>query len=241
VQLSEEGARVLGSLVEKALSTPQQYPLTLSALVAACNQTSNREPVVSYDEQTVQAALDELKDLRLVRFVLPSHGRSVVRYRQVLDENLGLDSRQSAVLAVLLLRGPQTVGELRLRTERMSRFDGLDEIQHELDLLGARDEPLAANVGRRPGQKEERWASLLAGTAGRGREPVPVPVPAPVTDDGTDVTPFARPGVAVAPPADHRPSGPDRVDELRSEVADLRAEVAGLRHALDELRASLGG
>jgi len=164
VQLSEEGARVLGSLVEKALSTPQQYPLTLSALVAACNQTSNREPVVSYDEQTVQAALDELKDLRLVRFVLPSHGRSVVRYRQVLDENLGLDSRQSAVLAVLLLRGPQTVGELRLRTERMSRFDGLDEIEHELDLLGARDQPLAANVGRRPGQKEERWASLLAGS-----------------------------------------------------------------------------
>ena len=168
---------MLGSLVEKALSTPQQYPLTLSALVAACNQTSNREPVVSYDEQTVQAALDELKDLRLVRFVLPSHGRSVVRYRQVLDENLGLDSRQSAVLAVLLLRGPQTVGELRLRTERMSRFDGLDEIQHELDLLGARDEPLAANVGRRPGQKEERWASLLAGTAERGPGPFPAPFP----------------------------------------------------------------
>ena len=226
---------MLGSLVEKALSTPQQYPLTLSALVAACNQTSNREPVVSYDEQTVQAALDELKDLRLVRFVLPSHGRSVVRYRQVLDENLGLDSRQSAVLAVLLLRGPQTVGELRLRTERMSRFDGLDEIEHELDLLGARDQPLAANVGRRPGQKEERWASLLAGTAERGS------VPVPVTDDRTDVATFAGPGVAVAPPADHRPPGPDRVDELRSEVADLRVEVAELRHALDELRASLGG
>ena len=162
---------MLGSLVEKALSTPQQYPLTLSALVAACNQTSNREPVVSYDEQTVQAALHELKDLRLVRFVLPSHGRSVVRYRQVLDENLGLDARQSAVLAVLLLRGPQTVGELRLRTERMSRFDGLDEVQHELDLLGARDEPLAANVGRRPGQKEERWATLLVGTPDAGPFP----------------------------------------------------------------------
>jgi uncharacterized protein len=235
VQLSEEGARVLGSLVEKALSTPQQYPLTLSALVGACNQTSNREPVVSYDEQTVQAALDELKDLRLVRFVLPSHGRSVVRYRQVLDENLGLDSRQSAVLAVLLLRGPQTVGELRLRTERMSRFDGLDEIQHELDLLGARDEPLAANVGRRPGQKEERWASLLAGTDERGH--------VPLTDggaDGTNAT-FAGASVAVAPPAERHPVGPDRMDELRSEVADLRAEVAELRHALDELRASLGG
>ena len=168
---------MLGSLVEKALSTPQQYPLTLSALVAACNQTSNREPVVSYGEQTVETALDELKDLRLVRFVLPSHGRSVVRYRQVLDENLGLDARQSAVLAVLLLRGPQTVGELRLRTERMSRFDGLDEVQHELDLLGARDEPLVTNVGRRPGQKEERWASLLVGTAARESVPVPDSVP----------------------------------------------------------------
>ena len=109
-------------------------------------------------------ALDELKDQRLVRFVLPSHGRSVVRYRQVLEETLGLDARQCAILAVLLLRGPQTVGELRIRTERMARFDGLDEIEHELDLLASRDEPLAANVGRRPGQKEERWASPAVGT-----------------------------------------------------------------------------
>jgi uncharacterized protein YceH (UPF0502 family) len=226
VQLSEEGARVLGSLVEKALSTPQQYPLTLSALVAACNQTSNREPVVSYDEQTVETALHELKDLRLVRFVLPSHGRSVVRYRQVLDENLGLDARQSAVLAVLLLRGPQTVGELRLRTERMSRFDGLDEVQHVLDLLGGRDEPLVTNVGRRPGQKEERWASLLAGPVAPG--------PDPVTDDDTG-------DAAVAPPTARQHREADPAAELRAEVADLRAEVAGLRDALDVLRESLGG
>jgi uncharacterized protein YceH (UPF0502 family) len=244
VQLSEEGARVLGSLVEKALSTPQQYPLTLSALVAACNQTSNREPVVSYDEQTVETALHELKDLRLVRFVLPSHGRSVVRYRQVLDENLGLDARQSAVLAVLLLRGPQTVGELRLRTERMSRFDGLDEVQHELDLLGGRDEPLVTNVGRRPGQKEERWASLLVGTAEREpvpvRDPVPVPVPGPLTYDGRDDRTDDRPDVAVSPPPGHHHE-PDQADQLRSEVAGLQEEVAELRRALDELRTSLGG
>ncbi len=163
MQLSPECARVLGSLVEKALTTPQQYPLTLNALVAACNQASNREPVVSYDEATVDAALHDLKDQRLVRFVLPSHGRSVVRYRHVLDETLGLDARQCAILAVLLLRGPQTAGELRIRTERMSQFDGLDEVEHELDLLASREEPLARNVGRRPGQKEERWASLLVG------------------------------------------------------------------------------
>src|ERR1700722_1682103 len=161
--LSPECARVLGALIEKGLATPQQYPLTINALQAACNQTSNREPVVSYEETTVLAALDELKDRRLVRFVLPSHGRSVVRYRQVLDEALGLDARQCAILAVLLLRGPQTVDELRIRTERMARFDGLDEIEHELDLLRSREEPLAANIGRGPGQKEERWASPLLG------------------------------------------------------------------------------
>ncbi len=116
---------------------------------------------MGYDETTVLAALDELKDQKLVRFVLPSHGRSVVRYRQVLDEALGLDARQCAILAVLLLRGPQTIGELRIRTERMAAFDGLEEVEHELDLLHGREEPLAHNVGRRPGQKEERWATTL--------------------------------------------------------------------------------
>ena len=145
MQLSPECARVLGSLVEKGLATPQQYPLTINALQSACNQTSNREPVVSYDETTVDAALDELKDQRLVRFVLPSHGRSVVRYRQVLDETLGLDARQCAILAVLLLRGPQTVGELRIRTERMAHVRrAATTMEHQLELLGSREEPLAA-------------------------------------------------------------------------------------------------
>src|ERR1700723_999848 len=181
MQLSPECARVLGSLVEKGLATPQQYPLTINALHAACNQTSNREPVVDYDETTVLAALDELKDQKLVRFVLPSHGRSVVRYRQVLDEALGLDAAQCAILAVLLLRGPQTVGELRIRTERMAKFDSLDDIQHQLDFLGSREEPLAHNVGRRPGQKEERWATPLVAAPvvvaeqGRGSSPTSAP------------------------------------------------------------------
>ncbi len=169
--LSPECARVLGALIEKGLATPQQYPLTINALQAACNQTSNREPVVAYDETTVLAALDELKDRKLVRFVLPSHGRSVVRYRQVLDETLALDARQCAVLAVLLLRGPQTIGELRIRTERMAKFDSLDEIDHELDLLHAREEPLAHNVGRLPGQKEERWATTLVPAPDRRSAP----------------------------------------------------------------------
>src|ERR1700735_2208256 len=106
MELSPVEARVIGSLAEKQLTTPQQYPLTMNALVLACNQTSNRAPVVNYDESVVESALSQLKDQHLVRFVLPSHGRSVVRYRQVLDEVLGVDDRQLALLAVLLLHGP---------------------------------------------------------------------------------------------------------------------------------------
>ncbi len=230
VQLSEECARVLGSLVEKGLTTPQQYPLTINALLAACNQTSNREPVASYDEGTVQSALDELREQRLIRLVLPSHGRSVVRFRHVLDEALGLDDRQCAILAVLLLRGPQTVGELRTRTERMARFDGLAEVQHELDLLHGREEPLAADIGRRPGQKEERWASLLVDAG--DRDPVP----------GADI------GAATSSSTEGGGTGVregllrhDPMGDLRSELTDLRSEVALLRHELEELRESLGG
>jgi hypothetical protein len=218
--LSDECARVLGALVEKGLATPQQYPLTVNALQAACNQTSNREPVVDYDETTVLATLGELKDLKLVRFVLPSHGRSVVRYRQVLDETLGLDDRQCAILAVLLLRGPQTIGEVRIRTERMARFEDLREVEHELELLDGREEPLARNIGRRPGQKEERWATTLM--AERGSSPPAVAVGGGEVDSSNDL--------AHAMARDVR----TEVDELRAEVADLRREVA-------ELRESLGG
>ena len=159
--LTAEEARVLGSLVEKELTTPDQYPLTIKSLLAACNQASNRDPVVEYDESTVMAALDSLKAQRLIRFVLPSHGRTAVRYRHVLNEALGLDARQGALLAVLALRGPQTVGELRARTERMASFDGLDEVDHELRFLAAVADPLTMSLGRRLGQKEERWTSLL--------------------------------------------------------------------------------
>jgi uncharacterized protein len=219
MQLSPECARVLGALIEKGLATPQQYPLTINALQAACNQTSNREPVVDYDETTVLAALDELKDQKLVRFVLPSHGRSVVRYRQVLDESLALDASQCAILAVLLLRGPQTIGELRIRTERMAKFDSLDHIDHELDLLHSREEPLAHNVGRRPGQKEERWATTL--------------VPAPDADQDRPTS--SRPDSGG--PAAGAYAG---TDDLRAELEGLRAEVADLRHQLQELRTSLG-
>ena len=235
MRLSPESARVLGSLIEKGLATPQQYPLTINALQSACNQTSNREPVVDYDETTVLAALDSLKDQKLVRFVLPSHGRSVVRYRQVLDETLGLDAPQCAILAVLLLRGPQTVGELRIRTERMARFEGLDEVEHELDLLASRDEPLAHNVGRRTGQKEQRWAtSLLV-------EQTP-PVVAGAGSAG-EAHASGRGDVLESGGADASGAIGRRANDgdVRAQIAELRAEVAALRSELKELRVNLGG
>ena len=218
---------MLGSLVEKEFTTPQQYPLTIVALVAACNQASNRDPVVNYDEGTVLSTLDDLKAQRLVRFVLPSHGRSAVRYRQVLDETLALDSKQRALLGVLLLRGPQTIGELRARTDRMAEFDGLDDVARELERLALLDEPLVSSLGRRPGQKEERWDCPLVESATGGGVP----------STGVDRRPETE-GAAVSSGA--RPFPDDRED-LRSELMSLRSEVGELRRELDALRASLGG
>jgi uncharacterized protein len=238
MKLSGEEARVIGSLVEKQLTTPDQYPLTLKALVAACNQTSNRDPIVTYDEHTVMTTLNELKTRRLIRFVLPSHGRSAVRYRHILDETLALDHRQCALLAVLLLRGPQTIGELRLRTDRMADFDGLGEVEHELVFMASVEEPLTENIGRRPGQKEERWATpLLTPSTGNGpfsesvHRPMDRRIDRPVdgTSDGDE------PGARLA-----EPSSPTELGELRAAMAALRSEVEGLRRDLDDLRTSLG-
>ena len=215
IELDPVEARVIGALVEKQLTTPQQYPLTLNALVAACNQTSSRNPVVSYDDRTVDAALGRLKEKRLLRFVHPSHGRSVTRYRQVLEEVLPLEPRQLALLAVLLLRGPQTLGELRGRTDRMAEFTSLDEVEEELDELASRDVPLVARLPREPGRKEMRYAQLLAGDTG---------AVVALLDSEAEAAP-------------HVPGGAS----LAAQVAVLRAEVAALRRDLDEVRARLGG
>jgi uncharacterized protein YceH (UPF0502 family) len=154
-----------------------------------------------------------------------------VRYRQVLNEALGLDARQCALLAVLLLRGPQTVGELRARTERMTVFDGLDEIDHELRFLAEVAEPLATSLGRRPGQKEERWATPLVAAATAG------PTPAAAAESvGTQ---HYDNGLGDSPDAVHAQADP--LGELRSEMAALRSEVGELRRDLDALRTSLGG
>ncbi|HEY6623098.1 MAG TPA: DUF480 domain-containing protein [Acidimicrobiales bacterium] len=245
MRIGTEEARVAGSLIEKRLTTPQQYPLTLNALVLACNQTSNRDPVVNYDESVVEVALSDLKDRRLVRFVLPSHGRSVVRYRQVLDEVLGVDDRQLALLAVLLLRGPQTVGELRTRTERMVAFEDLDSIQHDLELMADMSDGLVERLGRRPGQKEERWVQLLSD--GQGPATVDAETPDAETPDAetaASVTELAPVGFAgAAPGTPGSPANPPTrpVADLQSEVSALRSEVEALRSELAQLRSSLGG
>ncbi len=254
VPITPEGGRVLGCLVEKQLTTPQQYPLTANALSSACNQTTNREPVVALDEDTVRRALDGLKEQRLVRFVLPSHGRSVVRYRHVLDEVYGLDADGLALLALLLFRGPQTPGELRARAGRMAEFGAVELVQLELESLAARPEALVRLLPRRPGQKEDRWQQLLAGPWSDGSDPVAGgPAPAEVRAEGAEVPgPDAHEdgppleGISAGVVSPEGSAGAtltrrDEIDELRAEVAALRASVAELAGSLDSLRRSLGG
>jgi uncharacterized protein len=243
--ITPEGARVLGSLVEKQLTTPQQYPLTRNALALACSQSTNREPVMSMDETAVDQALSELKALRLVRFVLPSHGKSVTRFRHVLDEAYGLDNARVALLGVLLLRGPQTPGELRTRTERMARFSSVAEVVTELEVLARPPEPLVQLLPRRPGQKEDRWTQLLA--TGSGAEDDGAAVSAVDPEDSPHHQP--PPHGADADPAEADALATDlsqsdlerRVEMLASEVAALQHQMIEVATALDDLRDSLGG
>jgi uncharacterized protein len=234
VLLSPEEGRVIGSLIEKQLTTPQQYPLTMNSLVLACNQSSNRDPVVDFDERTVDNALTSLKSAGLVRFVHPSHGRSVTRYRQVLEEQLALGDTELALLGVLLLRGPQTAGELRVRTERMAQFDGIAAVDSELERLAHRPDPLIRRLTRRPGQKEERWVHLLTG------DDLEVPAPAPAPDPRDDYQGGAAGDHETFTGASPAGASPGRVAALEEEVAELRDEVKQLRTDLDDLRTQLG-
>jgi uncharacterized protein YceH (UPF0502 family) len=152
--------RVIGCLLEKERTVPDQYPLTLNTLVSACNQSSSREPVMQLAEHEVQSTLDGLKPQGLLRFVHPSHGRSVTRFRQVADEAWQLDPAASAVVAVLLLRGPQTAAELRTRSERLHEFASVDEVETILRDLAVAGR--AQLLERQYGQKEARWQQLLA-------------------------------------------------------------------------------
>src|SRR5437764_7422108 len=201
--------RVLGCLIEKQRTTPDVYPLSLNALRLACNQATNRDPVVEYDEPTIRAALDGLARRGWTRLA-SGPGSRAAKFRHLFDEALDLDGRELSLLAVLMLRGPQTPGELKLRSERLCRFADLEEIEHVLSGLAARE--LAAPVPRRPGQKEERYAHLLGGE--------------PVATGGL--------------PADDAPStiataGDERLAALENEVAALREEVAALRSEVARL------
>jgi uncharacterized protein YceH (UPF0502 family) len=154
--------RVLGCLIEKQRTTPDQYPLSLNALRLACNQSTNRDPVVEYDERQIKAALDRMSNRGWTRFASGVSSRAL-KYRHLLDEALSLSNAEISVLAVLMLRGAQTLGELKQRTERMHRFESLPAVAETLDALASRE--LVAHLERRPGQKEERWAQLLGGDA----------------------------------------------------------------------------
>lgn len=232
MNLSSVGARILGCLVEKQLTTPQQYPLTANALQLACNQASNRDPVASFSEGDISTGLDELRQKQLVRFVLPSHGRSVVRYRHVLDEVWGVDKSELALLAVLTLRGPQTAAELRARTGRMAELNSVVEVEHLLAVLSTREEPLVRRIDRRPGQKEDRWTDLLQGDHGSSKDSHGDRVGSGIEDRA-----LTRDGDGEH--ASGRMPGADAV--TREELEELRSEVNELRTAVENLRESLGG
>ena len=166
--------RVLGCLIEKQRTTPDAYPLSLNALRLACNQATNRDPVVAYEEREIKAALDRMSNRGWTRFASGVSSRAL-KYRQLLDEALGLSEPEISLLGVLMLRGPQTVGELKQRSERLHRFGSIGEVAETLDGLTQRE--LVARLERRPGQKEERWQQLLGGDAEPDTEPAAPPVP----------------------------------------------------------------
>jgi uncharacterized protein YceH (UPF0502 family) len=201
------GVRVLGSLIEKEITTPDNYPLTLNALIAACNQTTNRDPLLELDEAAVSRSLDDLSRRSLVRAVHRSDSRAK-RYRQVMSESMKLHDAETAVMCVLMLRGAQTAGEIRTRAARLYDFNELAQVEITLLALMTLSRPLVAQLPRRPGQKEVRYAHLLAG------EP-----PVDVSDSS-------------ASDAEVEPS---RLDSLEQDVAALRAELTDLRERFDEL------
>jgi uncharacterized protein YceH (UPF0502 family) len=168
--------RVLGCLIEKQRTTPDAYPLSLNALRLACNQATNRDPVVAYEEREIKAALDRMSNRGWTRFASGVSSRAL-KYRQLLDEALGLSEPEISLLGVLMLRGPQTVGELKQRSERLHRFGSVAEVAEVLDGLTQRE--LVARLERRPGQKEERWQQLLGGDAEPATASESVAPPAP--------------------------------------------------------------
>jgi uncharacterized protein YceH (UPF0502 family) len=230
VDLSAPEIRVLGCLLEKQRTTPDAYPLSLNALRLACNQATNRDPVTEYDEAVVRDALHRLSRRRWARLASGAGSRAP-KYRHLLDEALGLPEDELAVLCVLMLRGPQTPGELKQRTERLHALADLSAVIAALERLIDRE--LAVRLQRRPGQKEERYAQLLGDDApDEGAAPAPV---APVRRDvEAGEAPIDPPLLARSPARD------PRIDRLEDEMATLRADLTALRATVDALRADLG-
>ncbi|MHC5022848.1 MAG: YceH family protein [Planctomycetota bacterium] len=207
VELSEHEARVLGVLVEKAHTTPSQYPMTLNAIVNACNQKSNRHPVMSLSEDQVLSALDGLRGRQLSREVMLS-GSRVPKYRHTAREALEVETSELVVLAELLLRGPQTLGELRGRASRMHTLESLEIVRHVLEHLMERAQPLVRGLGPVPGSRAERFAQLLC----------------PVThEEATDMATASAP--APGPAMDHEA----RIERLERDIAEIRQLLQSLR------------
>ena len=219
MNLTPVQSRIVGCLIEKEMATPDNYPLTLNGLLTACNQTTNRNPVTKLDEHTVSNALQNLRAMNVVRIVYSRSNRAD-KFRHVLDEMLALEPENMALLCVLMLRGPQTSGELRTRTERLHTFSSQEEVDDVLRRLAGRNEPLVARLERRPGQKESRWAHLLGADLAE--------ILAGDDDDDNE------------PATDGRPPRIDRVAALEDAVAGLRADLERLRKAHLALAERLG-
>jgi uncharacterized protein YceH (UPF0502 family) len=223
-ELTPPEQRVLGCLIEKRWTTPDQYPLSLNGLRLACNQSTNRDPVTSYDETTVREAAQRLCLYGLARLA-SGHGSRATKYRHLAEEALGLGREELAVLAVLLLRGPQTPGELKSRSERMAPLGSLAEVERVLDTLSERE--YVRRIGRRPGQKEDRFEHLLGG-AGAGDGVAAADVAAPAAP-ASAAAPMAPAPPVQAPPMSENGALAERVAALEAEVATLRSELEELR------------
>jgi uncharacterized protein YceH (UPF0502 family) len=213
ITLNEIEVRVLGSLIEKELTTPDYYPLSLNALTNACNQKSNREPVMALTDEEVVRALDSLRFKQLS--VISADGGRVPKYRHLLAEKLGLVPAEQAILCELLVRGPQTVGELRTRGERMHPFGDLAAIEEVLQELMVRETPLITLLPRQPGRKEGRYAQLFSG------------LPDAVVEEGSVAPEAARVRVIAEN---------ERITKLETELAAVREELAELRRLMEEFR-----
>jgi hypothetical protein len=215
ILLTDDEVRVLGCLMEKEMATPEYYPLTLNALINACNQKSNRDPVVSCDEETVVYALNGLRERKLIR---QSNVSRVARYEQIFAHELKLVTSEQAIICILLLRGPQTAGEIRSRTDRLYAFPSLEEVQKAITNL--EDMKLVEKLPRQPGRKESRYTHLLSG------KPQEKPVE-------TIIRSKVAPGIDRSSETDRISKLQEQIDELREEMKNLQDEFAGFKSQFD--------